>query len=59
MANQRYAYTTHQTRVRSGKVSQIEDIVNEYAREGWRLSETLASDGSTVALVFERRMDTD
>ena len=54
MAGQRYVYTTHQTQVRPGKVSQLESIINEYAREGWRLAETLDADGSTVGLVFER-----
>ena len=57
MAEPRYVYTTHQTQVRTGKVSQIESIVNEYAREGWRLTETLDADGATVGLVFERQVD--
>ncbi len=59
MADTRYVYTAHETEVRSGNVSTIESIINEYAREGWRLTETLAADGSTVGLVFERSVESD
>jgi len=57
MADQRYVYTTHATEVRGGKVGNLESIINEYAAEGWRLIETLESEGTTVGLVFERAVD--
>jgi hypothetical protein len=56
MAGQRYVYTTHETEARSGNISGIEDVINEYAREGWRLTSTIESDGTTVGIVFEREM---
>jgi hypothetical protein len=52
MSDQQYVYTTHETQGR--EVSDLDAIVNEYASEGWRLSETLERDGTTVGLVFER-----
>jgi hypothetical protein len=56
MADQRYVYTTHGTEARPRKMGNIESIINEYAQEGWRLSETLQRDGTTVGLVFERKV---
>jgi hypothetical protein len=56
MADQRYVYTTHQTEAKSRKIGNLEAIINEYAREGWRLNETLQQDGTTVGLVFEREV---
>jgi len=56
MAEQRYVYTTHQTEARSRKIGNMESIINEYAREGWRLAETLEQDGTTVGLLFEREV---
>lgn len=57
MDNQRYVYTTHATEVRGGKVGNLESIINEYADQGWRLDDTLESEGTTVGLVFERAVD--
>ena len=54
MANQRYVYTTHATETRPQNVTNTESVINEHAREGWRLVETLQHDGTTVGLVFER-----
>lgn len=59
MANQQYVYTLHETEVNSRKMGSLESIINEYAREGWRLSNTLERDGTTVGLVFEREMDSE
>jgi len=56
MADQRYVYTTHETEARSRKIGNMESIINEYAREGWRLAETLEQDGTTVGLLFEREV---
>jgi hypothetical protein len=56
MSEQRYVYTTHETEAKSRKIGNLEAILNEYAREGWRLTETLESDGTTVGLVFEREV---
>jgi hypothetical protein len=57
MADQEFVYTTHATETRSNKMNNIESVINEYASEGWRLSETLERDGTTVGLVFERRLE--
>jgi hypothetical protein len=34
----------------------LEAIINEYAREGWRLTETFQRDGTTIGLLFEREV---
>jgi hypothetical protein len=34
----------------------IESVINEYASEGWRLSETFERDGTTIGMVFEREV---
>ncbi|MEF8814075.1 MAG: hypothetical protein V5A55_09685 [Halovenus sp.] len=57
MADQRYVYTLHETEVGGRKMGDLESIINEYAREGWRLSESLQRDGTTVGLVFERQVE--
>lgn len=57
MADQRYVYTLHETEVRGGKTGNLESIINEYAREGWRFSDTLQRDGTTIGLVFERQVE--
>jgi hypothetical protein len=54
MSDQQYVYTAHETDARGHDVGDLEAVVNEYASEGWRLSETLTRDGTTVALLFER-----
>jgi hypothetical protein len=54
MAERKYVYTTHATEPRGAKLSSIESVVNEYASEGWRLTETLENDGTTIGLVFEQ-----
>ncbi|MFC7074023.1 DUF4177 domain-containing protein [Halovenus rubra] len=56
MAEQKYVYTTHATEARSGKISNIESVINEHASEGWRLAETLSREGTTIGLVFEREL---
>jgi len=57
MADQRYVYTLHETEARGRKMGNLESIINEYAREGWRLSESLQRDGTTIGLVFERQVE--
>jgi hypothetical protein len=37
----------------------IESVINEFAREGWRLSQTMERNGTTIALVFERENNRD
>jgi hypothetical protein len=54
MSDQQYVYTTHETDPQGREVGDFDAVVNEYASEGWRLSETLERDGTTVGLVFER-----
>jgi hypothetical protein len=56
MADQRYVYTTHGTETRSQKIGDMEAVINEYAREGWRLAETLEREGTTIGLLFEREV---
>ncbi|WP_336325945.1 hypothetical protein [Halovenus sp. HT40] len=56
MADQRYVYTTHATEARGRKMGNIESVINEYASEGWRLTETLERDGTTIGMVFEREV---
>ncbi len=57
MPKQKYIYTTHATEVRGRKMNNIESVINEHASEGWRLTETLEREGTTVGLVFERELD--
>lgn len=59
VSDQRYIYTTHGIGAEPGKVGDLESVISEYARQGWRLSETLDSDGTTIGLVFERQVDTE
>ena len=54
MADQRYVYTAHETEARSRKIGNMESIINEYAREGWRLAETLEREGTTIGLQIGR-----
>jgi hypothetical protein len=56
MSDQRYVYTTHEIDPRSRDIRELESIVNEYANEGWRLSESLQEEGTTVGLLFEREV---
>jgi hypothetical protein len=49
-------YTTHEIDTVGQSGGDLEAIVNEYAREGWRLSETTEVDGTTTGLVFEREV---
>jgi len=56
MSEQRYVYTSHGTTAQSEIIGDIETVVNEYAREGWRLHETLEENGTTVGLLFEREV---
>lgn len=57
MAEQEYVYTMHATEARGRKMDNIESVVNEHAREGWRLTETLEREGTTIGLVFERELE--
>jgi hypothetical protein len=54
MSDQQYVYTTYETEVQSGRLANLEAVISEYASEGWRLSETIEQNGTTVSLVFER-----
>lgn len=56
MSDQRYVYTTHEIGSQGHQIGDLETIVNEYAREGWRLNETLERDGTTAGLLFEREV---
>ena len=56
MSDQQYVYTIHETDASQESMSDLDAIINEYAREGWQLAETLGSGGTTVGLVFEREM---
>ena len=56
MSDQQYVYTTHAMEVREKKMGDIESVVSEYARQGWRLAETMERDGTTIGLVFEREV---
>ncbi|MES3516726.1 MAG: hypothetical protein PPP58_03575 [Natronomonas sp.] len=56
MGDQQYVYTTHGMEAREQKMGDIESVVSEYARQGWRLAETMERDGTTVGLVFEREV---
>jgi hypothetical protein len=51
-----YVYTTHRTQADGRKLDSIESVINQHAEQGWRLSETLENDGTTVGLVFEREV---
>lgn len=59
MDDSRFEYTTHATAVRGKTLDNLETIINQYAAEGWRLSDTLQREGTTVGLVFERRTNDD
>ena len=52
-----HEYTTHATEARGRKMENIETVINQYAGEGWRLSETMQRDGTTIGLVFERPVE--
>lgn len=54
MSDQQYVYTTHELSDRA--MADMEAILNEYAREGWRLSETIERKGTTTGLLFEREV---
>lgn len=56
MADQQYVYTTHGMEARSKQMGDVESVVNEYAKQGWRLVETMDHDGTTIGLVFEREI---
>lgn len=40
MTDQQYVYTTHGLGAREKKMGDVESVVNEYAKQGWRLAET-------------------
>jgi hypothetical protein len=54
MSEQNYVYTTHQLSNPESAMENMESILNEYARQGWRLSDTVDRNGTTTGLVFER-----
>lgn len=57
MAEQRFVYDVQETDARSNDPDAIGSVIGEYANQGWRLVETLQRDGTTVGLVFERRVE--
>lgn len=56
MSDQQYVYTTYETGGQSRRSGELESVINEYASEGWRISETIEQDGTTTVLLFERRV---
>ncbi|QGN07541.1 DUF4177 domain-containing protein [Halorhabdus sp. CBA1104] len=56
MSDQQYVYTVHETEASKQSIGDLDAIINEYASEGWQLSETVAQGGTTVGLVFEREV---
>lgn len=54
MSDQQYVYTTH--KVSGDAIDDLEAIVNEYAREGWRFNGTVEKGGTTTGLLFEREV---
>lgn len=57
MADQRFVYDVQTTDANSNDPDAIGAVIGEYASQGWRLVETLNRDGTTVGLVFERRVE--
>jgi hypothetical protein len=61
MAEQRYEYQVEPVflspdELRNDRFS-LEDTLNEYAGDGWRLDEVLRIDGSSFAFVFARPVE--
>lgn len=56
MSDQQYVYTTHEISNPGNKINDLESILNEYAREGWRFNGTVQQNGTTTGLVFEREV---
>lgn len=56
MSDQQYVYTTYQANVKRKNLGDLESVINEYASEGWRVSDTIQEDGTTVGLLFEREL---
>jgi hypothetical protein len=54
MVDQKYVYTVHKTEAHPRKLSGIDSVINEHAREGWRLVDTMERDGTTIGLIFEQ-----
>jgi hypothetical protein len=54
MSEQQYVYTTHEISNPGNRMKDLESILNEYAREGWRFSGTVDQQGTTTGLLFER-----
>jgi len=54
MSDQKYVYTVHETEAHPSQLSDIEAVINEYAREGWRCVDTMERDGTTIGVVFEQ-----
>jgi hypothetical protein len=54
MSERKYIYTTHKMEAHERKLSSIESVINEHAREGWRFVETMEREGTTIGLVFEQ-----
>lgn len=56
MSDQQYVYTLHETEGNKQSIGDLDAIINEYASEGWHLTETIARNGTTIGLVFEREV---
>ena len=54
MSDQQFVYTVHETEVHPDNLSDLDALINEYAREGWRYVDTMARDGTTIGLIFEK-----
>lgn len=54
MSDQKYVYTTHTLSNPEREIPDLESILNEYAREGWRFDGTVEQQGTTTELLFER-----
>lgn len=57
VADQRFVYDVQETTASNNDPEEIGAVISEYASEGWRFVETLTWNGTTVGLVFERRVD--
>lgn len=56
MSDQKYVYTTYETNVKRQELGDLESVINEYASQGWRVSETIQEGGTTVGFLFEREI---
>ena len=61
MPDQQYEYSVEPTSISPSELRnaqyKIEDILNNYAADGWVLDDTLAIDVSSLLLIFRRTID--